>query len=113
MRGKPWEIVKEHLMVHVRLTPNARKNGIGGIYTGADGAPALGLYVSVPPEKGKANKAAIAILSKALKAPKSAISVAIGETSRTKVFKISPPFDHALERLEDIVRKYEDRDGEQ
>ncbi len=115
MREKPWEIVKEHLMVHARVTPNARKNGIGGLYEAADGSQALGIYVSVPPEKGKANKAAIAILAKALKVPKSSISVAVGETSRDKVFKIPPPFDEAVERLEHLVEKYRDKvekDGE-
>ncbi len=115
MRDKPWEIVKEHLMVHARVTPNARKNGIGGLYEAADGSQALGIYVSVPPEKGKANKAAIAILAKALKVPKSSISVAMGETSRDKVFKIPPPHDEAVERLGHLVEKYRDKvekDGE-
>jgi len=106
MRTGPWDIIKEHLMVHVRLTPNARKNGIGGLHDAPDGSTSLGVFVSVPPEKGKANKAAIAILAKALKVPKSSISVAMGETSRNKVFKISPPFDHAIERLRGIVEKY-------
>ncbi len=110
MRDKPWEIVKEHLMVHARVTPNARRNGIGGLHESPTGAPALGIFVSVPPEKGKANKAAIAILAKALKVPKSAISVAVGETARDKVFKIAQPFDEAVERLERIVEKYRRED---
>ncbi len=95
-------------MVHARVTPNARKNGLGGLYEAADGSKALGIYVSVPPEKGKANKAAIAILAKALKVPKSAITVAVGETSRDKVFKIPPPYEQALERLQQIVARYEE-----
>ena len=110
MRDKPWEIVKEHLLVHARVTPNARKNGLGGLYRAADGSLALGIYVSVPPEKGKANKAAIAILAKALKVPKSSISLAMGETSRDKVFKIPPPYEEALERLRHIVARYEEAD---
>ncbi len=107
MRSAPWKIVKEHLMVHARVTPNARHNGIGGLHESPTGATALGVFVSVPPEKGKANKAAIAILAKALKVPKSAISVAVGETARDKVFRISPPFGEAVERLERLVEKYE------
>ncbi len=110
MRENPWEIVKEHLLVHTRVTPNARKNGLGGLYESADGHVSLGIYVSVPPEKGKANKAAAAILAKALKVPKSDVVLIQGEASRHKVFKLPPPFDEALRRLEEIVRKYREED---
>ena len=107
MREKPWQLAKEHLMVRIRVTPNARKNALGGLRTAADGSSALHVHVSVPPEKGKANKAAIAILAKALGVPRSAISVTMGETSRNKTLSISAPFGHALEALERIMEKHE------
>lgn len=43
------------------------------------------MRVTVPPEGGKANRAVIELLSKALKVPKSSIEVVRGETSRNKV----------------------------
>lgn len=49
----------------------------------------LKIRVTVPPEGGKANKAVIELLSKALKVPKSSIEIVRGDTSRNKVIFIS------------------------
>ena len=111
MRERPWEIVKDHLMIHVRVTPNARHNGIGRVHEIPGEGPVLTVFVSVPPEKGKANKAAIAILARALKVPKSAISVAMGETARKKVLRVAPPFGEAVERLEAMIAGHGEDDG--
>ena len=111
MSKDPYEIVKEHLLIHVRLTPNARHDGLGGLKEDADGRRRLNVFVSVPPEKGKANKRAMALLAKALKVPKSAVSLAAGETSRNEVFKIAPPFDEALERLKAHIARHEQDGG--
>ncbi len=48
----------------------------------------LKIRVTVPPEGGKANRAVIEILSKALRVPKSSIEIIKGETSRIKTVKI-------------------------
>ena len=55
-----------------------------GIYAGADGAVSLAVKVTPPPDKGKANKAVIAAIAQWAQLPKSALSIAAGETDRHK-----------------------------
>lgn len=73
----------------VRLTPNGGRDAIDACESGAQGEISVKARVSAPPEGGKANKALIALLSKALKVPKTSIEIASGETSRTKNLRIA------------------------
>ena len=84
----PYRLAIDHLLLAVRLTPNGGRDAFDGVEVSADGLAHLKARVSAVPEKGKANKALIALLSKALKVPKSAISVVSGETSRQKILRI-------------------------
>jgi uncharacterized protein YggU (UPF0235/DUF167 family) len=68
----------------VRLTPKGGRNKIDGWSTAADGSQHLKTRVSALPENGKANAALIALLSKALSVPASAIAIVRGETGRIK-----------------------------
>ena len=79
----------DRIRFEVRLTPNAGRNEVAGVGEDADGKPYLKVRVTAIPEKGKANKALIALLSKALRVPKGAISIASGETSRVKTVEIA------------------------
>ncbi len=71
----------------VRVTPNARSERLAIDAESDDGAK-LKIWVTVPPEDGKANKAVIKLLAKALGLPKSALDVERGETSRTKLIRV-------------------------
>jgi uncharacterized protein YggU (UPF0235/DUF167 family) len=48
----------------------------------------LRVRVNAVPDKGKANAAVVALLARALGVPKSAISVASGETARLKTLDV-------------------------
>jgi uncharacterized protein len=48
----------------------------------------LKCYLKAAPEKGKANKELIAVLSKKLKIPKAAITITSGEAARNKRVRI-------------------------
>ena len=72
----------------LRVTPGAAKNAIGGVWEGPDGERRLIVRVTAAPEKGKANKAVIALLSKELGIAKSAFSVIRGETDRNKTLAV-------------------------
>ncbi len=85
---RPYRLAHDHILLAVRLTPNGGRDAFDGVEVSADGLAHLKARVSAVPEKGKANKALIALLSKALKVPKSSISVASGETSRQKILRI-------------------------
>ena len=73
----------------VRLTPKGGRDALEGWIKDADGNLHLKARVSALPEDGKANKALIALLSKQLDAPKSAIRIVSGEIARLKVVEIT------------------------
>ena len=68
----------------VRAVPRASKNEIQGPHNGA-----LKIRLTTPPVDGKANQALIKLLSKSLNIPRSRIELIQGETSRSKIFRIS------------------------
>ncbi|PCI97710.1 MAG: hypothetical protein COB14_08745 [Alphaproteobacteria bacterium] len=83
--------------ITIRLTPCAKQNAILGWEEDLFGERTLKVHVTVAPEKGKANKALIALLSKAWHIPKSAITIKYGGKSRTKILEIEgldPQFLH-------------------
>ena len=84
----PYRVFDDHLRLAVRLTPNGGRDAIDGIETNADGEAHLKARVSCVPEKGKANKALLALVAKALGVPKSSISLVSGDTARQKILRI-------------------------
>lgn len=86
----------EGTVLPVRAQPGARKNEIRGTQDGM-----LKVSVTQSPEKGKANKALIALLSKELSLRKSQLELIAGETSQQKqilVRTVTP------EELADLIR---------
>ena len=71
------------MRIKVKVKPNAKKDEIKKVDTDY-----YEVRVTVVPEKGKANKRVIEMLSKHFKVPKSKIRLIRGETSREKVFEI-------------------------
>lgn len=69
--------------IKVKVKPNAKREEIKEIERDF-----FEVRTTVVPEKGKANKKVIEILSKYLKVPKSRIKLIKGETSREKIFLI-------------------------
>lgn len=67
----------------IKLTPNSSRNAIIGIENGV-----LKVKTTAVPEKGKANKELIKILSKHLKTAKSNIEIIKGLTDRNKTVLI-------------------------
>ena len=72
------------LLLDVKATPKAARDEIAGIRNGA-----LLVKVTAAPEKGKANTAVVALLSKTIGVPKSAFELVSGETDRNKVFRLA------------------------
>ena len=79
----PIESHSEGVILPVRAQPGARRNEIRGEQDGM-----LKVCVTQSPEKGKANKALIELLSKKLGLKKSQIELISGETSHQKRFLI-------------------------
>ncbi len=69
----------------VRAQPGAKKTAITGMY--GEGATAqLKIAVHAPPLEGRANEALIAFLAETFSVSKSAVELASGQLSRSKVF---------------------------
>ena len=77
--------------ISVRVHPGARKNELVGLTNGV-----WQVKVSAPPVEGKANAAAVALLSKLLGVGKSRLSVVRGHTSRNKVIAVDGLSDEAV-----------------
>ncbi|MFT4003663.1 MAG: DUF167 family protein [Rhizobium sp.] len=95
----PWQAFPDHLRLSVRLTPNGGRDAIDGLETGSDGEAYLKARVSVAPEKGKANKALLALLAKSLGLPKSSLSLLSGDTARKKILRIEGEPEDLIVRL--------------
>ena len=72
------------MMLNIRLAPNAKRNEI----TGFDAQGTLKIRVTAKPVEGQANEALVALLSKELRMPKSAIVIKQGLTSKNKLIEI-------------------------
>jgi hypothetical protein len=79
----PLEPNSDGVILPVRAQPGARRNEIRGEQDGM-----LKVCVTQSPEKGKANKALVELLSKKLGLKKSQIELISGETSHQKRFLI-------------------------
>lgn len=85
--------------VRIRLSPNAKREGIEGLYSDADSLCFLKVAVNAPPVNGKANKALVALLSKLWKIPKSSFKISCGTTDRNKVLAIDGIDADAMNRI--------------
>ena len=70
--------------LRLRVKAGAKTTAIAGVRAGA-----LKLSVTAAAEKGKANRAVVALLADALGLPRSAIAIAAGKASQDKVATIA------------------------
>ncbi|MBB3463559.1 DUF167 domain-containing protein [Rhizobium sp. BK377] len=99
----PWKKLDDHVRLAVRLTPNGGRDAIGGVEPDGEGEMLLKARVSTAPEKGKANKALIALVAKSLGIAKSSISIVSGDTSRKKILRIDGDPEDLIKKLEMLV----------
>lgn len=90
----------------VRLTPKASANRIQGTGQSPDGTSHLKVQVTTVPENGKANAALIKLLAKALKCPKTSLTIISGATDRNKVVAISGGIQDLDARLQAILTSH-------
>jgi uncharacterized protein (TIGR00251 family) len=86
--------VEGGVVVSVKVQPNASKDRVVGKH-----GDQLKIAVTVAPEKGKANKAVIKVLSKLLGIKSSDIQIISGETSRDKKVLIRNISEEDLNRV--------------
>ncbi len=77
------------LMLEIKVTPSSGRSEFM-----LDKQGRLKAFLKSPPEKGKANKELIKLLSRSLKCPQSAITLIAGATHRNKTVKIDQPLSY-------------------
>ena len=90
------------LLVALRLTPRAAREGIGGLFTDSHGQHWLQASVTAPPDKGKANAALISLLAKRAGTAPSSILLETGDTNRLKRLRIldcTPATENTLKQI--------------
>lgn len=103
MPGAVERLGANRVRLTVRVTPKGGRDSVDGEMVDADGRAMLKLRVAAPPSDGQANKAMIALLTKALGAPKSAIAITSGETGRVKRVEIAGDADRIIERYRQLL----------
>ena len=68
----------------VKVQPRAKKNAIAG-----EVGEAMKLALTAPPIEGRANEACIAFLAKLLNVARSSVTIAAGQSSRSKVIRVA------------------------
>lgn len=80
-----FEPCKNGCLLKIKLSPNAAQNAFGaGVFIDADGEEYLKVSVTAVPEKGKANKELLKMISKKLKTAVSNLEIVSGQTDRLK-----------------------------
>ena len=93
-----FEPYKDGYIIRIKLSPNAKKSALGsGVFVDADGREYLKASVVCVPEKGKANKELLKMLSKKLKIAVSEMKIISRETDHMKKIQISAPLTAELE----------------
>lgn len=85
----------EGVLLSVRATPGASKDEVAGTH-----GDALKVKVTASPERGKANRAVLAVIAKSLSLPRSRVVLRSGKASRQKtVIILGADLDDVRSRL--------------
>lgn len=83
-----WRAAQDAVLVAAKVQPKSRRPGLHGRMPAPDGER-LRIAVSEAAEDGRANRAACALLARALDLPASAVAVASGAASRDKTLRVA------------------------
>ncbi len=87
------------VLLEVRVQPGARRSGVKGNWNGS-----LRLAVAAPPEDGRANAAAAALVAELFGLRSSSVALVRGHSSRSKVFRLGLALAPARARLTELLQ---------
>ena len=88
IRDRPFRVAADGILLRVRLTPRASRDGIDGMKSGP-GGPDVRARVRAVPQDGRANAALAELVADQIRVPKSTVTVASGNTARLKTLRIA------------------------
>jgi uncharacterized protein (TIGR00251 family) len=91
-RAQPWRSAKGGVLLAVRVSPKAARDGIDGLADTPQG-PAVQVRVRAVPDEGKANAAVAVAVAGWLGVPGRTVRVARGHRSRVKTLEIAGDAD--------------------
>ena len=95
----PFSITSDGVLVAIRLTPKASQNRILGLDVRDDGSVFLKAAVTAVPEKGKANKALLKLLSQSWGVGMRRLNLIRGDKDRYKTTLVSGEANQLIEQL--------------
>jgi len=97
--AEPFSAGRDHVLLAVRITPNASRDAIGTVLSLADGRHALAVRIAAPPVDGAAHAGLIAYLAKTLGVARGDVTLRSGETGRLKIVRVGGDVPTILVRL--------------
>lgn len=88
-KGSPLRAIPGGVRLLVRAQPRASRSAVVGLIDDGRGQTALKVAVAAPPVEGAANEAIVALLADVLGVPKRAVSIARGETGKSKQIDVT------------------------
>jgi len=88
-KGTPLRAVPGGIRLVVRAQPRASRSAVVGPIDDGRGAVALKVAVAAPPVEGAANEAIVALLAQVLGVPKRSVTIARGETGKSKQIDVA------------------------
>jgi len=102
----PFSATDDGVRVRLKVTPRARRAGIAGLVSDADGSLRLKVAVAAAATDGQANAAVLALLADEWRLPRSTLAIQSGAADRRKTVSITGDA-HAL--LASLRRWYGER----
>lgn len=102
MRENCYQARSDGLLLFVKLTPNARQDEVLGNVEGIEG-PLIAAKVRAIPDKGKANKALLALIAKWMNITKSELTLKSGHKSRLKTISITGNTNELIAMLDQAL----------
>ncbi len=102
----PFAATDGGVRVRLKVTPRARRAGIAGLVSDADGSLRLKVAVAAAAADGQANAAVLALLADEWRFPRSTLAIQAGVADRRKTVRIT---GDAAALLASLHRWYEGR----
>ena len=106
MKGQPFRAENGGIVLSVRLTPRASRDGIDGVKDSPTG-PFVQARVRAVPEDGRANAALVELVAAEIGVAKSTLAVVAGHTHRLKKLRISGDAASLASRLAAWLKRFE------